>query len=107
MNKGVSSLLKIIFGVFLILFGAIGHLIPLLPGGIIIVAGILLLAESIPAVRRGLNKVEKRYPAFHKAVNRARRSDGTLDLLKIVLVLVAIIVIFGIIVYLLYRVPSQ
>ena len=95
--------LKIALGTFLILFGAIGHLIPLLPGGVFIAAGLLLLADVIPAVQRSLTRIETRYPTIHAALGRVRRSDGSLALSRVALLLLAVSLCFGIVVYLVFR----
>ena len=77
---------RIIFGVFLIAFGVIGHLVPLLPGSFFIAAGLLLLAESFPAVKKFMVKLETRYPSFGVLVKKLQNKDGSLRIGKVVII---------------------
>ena len=88
-------ILRITLGVLLILVGAVGHLIPLFPGTYFIVAGILLLAEAVPAVQVRLKRIEDRYPYIHTIVGHLRSSDGSLNLTRVALALFAVIIVFG------------
>ena len=86
------------FGIFLILFGVIGHLIPLLPGSFFIAAGLLLLAENFPSVEKFIKNLETRYSSFHSIVKRLRRKDGSLrvgDVIIIGLIIIGAFLIVG------------
>ncbi len=96
-------LLRITLGVLLILVGAVGHLIPLFPGTYFIVAGILLLAEAVPAVQVRLKRIEDRYPYIHTIIGHLRSSDGSLNLTRVTLSLIAVIIVFGTTLFLLVR----
>jgi uncharacterized membrane protein YbaN (DUF454 family) len=103
MKNRLPPWLKIVLGISLILFGAIGHLIPLLPGMLFITAGALLLAEVSPRVRRALTALENRYPKFSRAIGRIRTPDGSLDLAKIAIPLIVIAILFMAFGYWIYR----
>jgi uncharacterized protein YqgC (DUF456 family) len=46
------KLLKIIGGIGLILIGLVGLILPVMPGWIFIIPGLMILAEYFPSVRR-------------------------------------------------------
>ena len=109
--RSVSSLmtklpkwLKVTLGIFLILFGTIGHLIPLLPGTWFIAAGLLLVAEVIPAVHRRIEKLELRYPKLSHVLARVKRPDGSLNLSIIAVLLLIVSLLYMIVAYVVLRV---
>ncbi|MFI5264509.1 MAG: hypothetical protein ACHQM6_08345 [Candidatus Kapaibacterium sp.] len=81
----------------------IGHLVPLLPGSFFIAAGLLLLAENFPAVKKILGKLESRYPAFRAAFKRLRRQDGSVKIADVIIIGLIIIGVFSIAGYLIFR----
>ncbi len=72
--------LKVVAGILLVFLGAIGHLIPLVPGGVIIGIGVLLIADVSPSVQRWLARLETRYPRLRAMLSGLRREDGSLRL---------------------------
>lgn len=102
--KQVTGWLRFSLGIFLILFGTVGHLLPLLPGSIFIMAGLLLVGEVIPAIHRQLERMEIRYPRLRAALSQVRLADGRLDLAKIAALLVTISLGYIVIGYLIYRI---
>ena len=48
----MKKIVKIISGVVLILIGLVGLIMPIMPGWVFIIPGLIILAEYFPAVRR-------------------------------------------------------
>ena len=81
---------KIALGALFILIGLLGLVLPLLQGLFFLAAGLLLLSEAVPPLRRKLRNVEERYPKLHRMLRRLRRKDGRLDLRKLLTLTVII-----------------
>lgn len=67
-----SSILRIVLGTAALLLGVAGLFLPFLQGLIFLAIGVLLLAPSVPFLRRLLVRLEKRYPRFGRLLGRAR-----------------------------------
>ena len=57
----IKHLLKIAFGILLVLIGIIGGLIPIFQGWVFGIPGMIILAEYFPPVRRILNWAKNKY----------------------------------------------
>ena len=57
----IKHLLKIAFGILLVLIGIIGGLIPILQGWVFGIPGMIILAEYFPPVRKILNWAKNKY----------------------------------------------
>jgi len=73
MSHPVKTILRRIAGVFLVLLGLIGLLLPILPGWLFLVPGAVLLGCDIPTMVRFLGHLELRFPRFRGLLGIARR----------------------------------
>lgn len=97
-----ARIFRIFLSILLILVGIAGLVLPILPGIYFIVAGMLLLVEAVPAWRVRFQKLERRYPRLQAAMKRFKSPDGNLDLTKIIIVSLAIVLIFGTMLWLVF-----
>lgn len=80
----MNSTLRIALGTGLTLLGIIGLLLPIMPGLIFLAPGLFFLSEDSTLVRKMMKKLESRFPAFRRAVEkvkkyRRRKSSGKHD----------------------------
>ncbi len=57
----IKHLLKIAFGILLVLIGIIGGLIPIFQGWVFGIPGMIILAEYFPPARKILNWAKNKY----------------------------------------------
>ena len=57
----IKHSLKIIFGIFLVLIGIIGGLVPIFQGWIFGIPGMIILAEYFPPLRKILDWAKDKY----------------------------------------------
>jgi uncharacterized membrane protein YbaN (DUF454 family) len=69
-RKAFRRLALVALGWTLLLIGVMGLLVPVLPGGLLIVLGILLLDNQYPSLRRVLEKWRARFPILERAFSR-------------------------------------
>lgn len=62
----IKHSLKIIFGIFLVLIGIIGGLVPIFQGWVFGIPGMIILAEYFPPLRRVLNWAKSKYKTKEK-----------------------------------------
>jgi uncharacterized membrane protein YbaN (DUF454 family) len=60
--------LRLIAGIFLLLFGCIGLFLPVLQGILFIILGLILLAPESQLIQKGLKKLKERYPDLYLRV---------------------------------------
>lgn len=70
----LRSLLSVLGGMALVVIGLAGLVLPLLPGWLLIVAGVTVLAGAVPPVRRLVSKLVTTTPA-QAALSGAARHD--------------------------------
>ena len=70
MTRHVKSALKIAGGICLVLIGLVGLIMPIMPGWVFIIPGLVVLSEYFPPIRRLLDwarrKLEEHDPGFFK-----------------------------------------
>jgi hypothetical protein len=75
----MKAAFKILAGIFLILIGLIGLLMPIMPGWLFIIPGLVILAEYFPPIRRLVDwakrKLEGNDPGFFKKNQSAKMED--------------------------------
>lgn len=69
-EKPLQRIATIGLGWTLVLVGVVGLLLPLLPGGLLIVLGALMLDSQHPWLRRALEKCRARFPILECAFRR-------------------------------------
>jgi uncharacterized membrane protein YbaN (DUF454 family) len=69
----MSKLGRLILGVILILIGLPGLILPIIPGTVLILAGILLLSTDLPFFDRLLARLENRHPKLDQAMKKVRQ----------------------------------
>ena len=62
----IKHSLKIIFGIFLVLIGIIGGLVPIFQGWIFGIPGMIILAEYFPPLKKVLNWAKSKYKTKEK-----------------------------------------
>lgn len=73
MMHRAKTILRRIAGVFLVLLGLIGLLMPILPGWLFLVPGAVLLGFDVPTMVRFLGHLQLRFPRFSGLLGSARR----------------------------------
>jgi len=68
----MAKIIRVIGGTMLIILGVAGLVLPVLQGWLFLTMGFLLLSVDIPAVKRAVCWLEKRYPRLGKVLQRAR-----------------------------------
>jgi len=79
MTSGIKALFRILFGILLILVGIVGLILPIMPGWVFIIPGLVILADHFPPIHRLLTwaktKVEGHRPDFFKKTTSAKMED--------------------------------
>ena len=68
------KILRLILGAILILIGLPGLILPIIPGTVLILAGIIILSADLPFFDRIIVWIEKRYPKLGRAIKKARKT---------------------------------
>ena len=68
MQKHIKRTFVIIAGVFFILLGLVGLVLPILQGVLFLAIGLLLLSLYSPTLRAWIDKHTVRFPRLHKIV---------------------------------------
>jgi len=83
MHRHVKRVLVLLLGIFFIVLGLIGLILPILQGWLFLLIGLLLLSLYSPALREWIDRQTKPYPKINKAVERAEawivRRIGSFD----------------------------
>lgn len=70
LGASFKAALKILSGIGLVLIGIVGLIMPIMPGWVFIIPGLMILAEYFPPVKRLLEwakrKIEEHDPGFFK-----------------------------------------
>ena len=66
-------LARISLGIFFILLGLPGLLLPVLPGGLFFVMGAVLLSVDFPLFKHMVDRLEKRFPKIREPLQRFRK----------------------------------
>jgi hypothetical protein len=79
MTSHVKAVFRIILGILLILIGIVGLILPIMPGWVFIIPGLVILADYFHPVRRLLDwakrKLEQNDPGFFKKPTSAKMED--------------------------------
>jgi uncharacterized membrane protein YbaN (DUF454 family) len=71
-ETAMLKIVRLIVGITLILIGLPGLILPLLPGSVLILAGILLLTVDLPLFDQLVSRIEPRYPKRAKSLRKIR-----------------------------------
>ena len=69
-EKPLQRIAVVAFGWIFILGGIVGLFIPILPGGVLIFAGALMLSPRSTLLRRALDKCRVRFPFLERTFKR-------------------------------------
>lgn len=69
-QKPLRRIAVVALGWSLVIGGAVGLLVPVVPGWLLVVLGALVLNTEHPWLRRSLDNLGARFPAFKRALNR-------------------------------------
>ena len=69
-QKPLQRIAVVALGSVLVLGGTIALLLPVVPGSLLIVAGVLMLSPQCPWLRRALQKCRVRFPILERAFRR-------------------------------------
>ena len=79
MPRHLKNVLKILGGIGLVLIGLVGLVMPIMPGWVFIIPGLVVLSEYFPPIRRLLEwarrKLEEHDPGFFKKEPSAKMED--------------------------------
>jgi hypothetical protein len=76
-SKPLRRLAFVVLGWALLLVGVTGLLLPVVPGGLLIVLGALMLKRQHPWLGRVLEKCRAQFPALERTVRRIASLGGT------------------------------
>lgn len=65
---GLKAILRIGFGIILIIVGIVGLILPVMPGWVFIIPGLMILGDYFPPVRRLLNWAKSKFAEARQAV---------------------------------------
>jgi uncharacterized membrane protein YbaN (DUF454 family) len=65
-------MIRLIVGVIMILIGIPGLVLPVIPGILFIVLGIIVLSIDLPMIKGMLDRMELRYPEVGKRLKKLR-----------------------------------
>lgn len=72
MKQTLKHFLRVATGIGLVLLGILGLILPIMPGWIFLIPGLLILADYFPPLRRMVNWLKHKY-AVEKAKYEARK----------------------------------
>jgi hypothetical protein len=79
MTSGFKTVFRIILGICMILVGIVGLILPIMPGWVFIIPGLIILGDYFPPIRRLLawarRKLEENDPGFFKKPTSAKMED--------------------------------
>ena len=75
-KKGGWKLGRQLAGWGLLAIGAVGIVMPVMPGCIFIAWGAVILAPDVPFIGRLLDRIAEKVPQLRSAIDRARGSHG-------------------------------
>lgn len=62
----LRKLIRIVWGVLLVLVGIIGLVVPVMPGWLFIIPGLVILSDYFPPIRRLLNWAKSKFEGTTK-----------------------------------------
>ncbi len=71
-NSTMIRLLRITGGIFFILLSLLGILLPIMPGWIFFMVGIILLSPDVPFLHRVKERIKARFPVVARIEERVR-----------------------------------
>jgi len=63
-QTGWRAIIRIITGIALLLVGVVGLILPIMPGWVFIIPGLMILADYFPPARRLLDWAKAKYEAL-------------------------------------------
>jgi uncharacterized membrane protein YbaN (DUF454 family) len=75
-RESVLKGLRVAGGATLVLIGLAGLVLPIMPGWLFVIPGLVLLSADVPAIRRRLRYLERRYPWLRQMMDKVRRKRG-------------------------------
>ena len=98
-SRQLPRWLKLLAGVLFILVGVLGIVLPILQGFLFLAAGLLLLSEVFPSLRKFVHKFEARHPSMKKVIRPFRARDGGLRMGKLLLIVLGITAVASVVTY--------
>jgi len=77
MKRSLRHYPSLALGWVLVVIGTIGLFLPPFPALVVLAIGLLLLARRSPRIRLLIRRLARRYPAFGRALTKARARTGT------------------------------
>ncbi len=74
--RKLSSKIRILLGVFSLIVGLVGLVLPILQGWLFIAIGFIFLSKDVPFFRRIQERLEKRFPQLAKIRKAAMKKFG-------------------------------
>ncbi|MDP4198608.1 MAG: hypothetical protein Q8922_00270 [Bacteroidota bacterium] len=99
-----SRPLLIAISIVLLLLGLVGLVLPGLQGIALLLAGLLMLGQAVPAIRRATERWEAHSPLIAKLAARFRKPDGKVAIARLLLSIVLASALWTLILYTLQRV---
>jgi uncharacterized membrane protein YbaN (DUF454 family) len=79
MTSGFKTVFRVILAICMILVGIVGLILPIMPGWVFIIPGLIILGDYFPPIRRLLalarRKLEENDPGFFKKPTSAKMED--------------------------------
>jgi uncharacterized membrane protein YbaN (DUF454 family) len=66
--------IRVVWGIALVILGVIGLIMPIMPGWVFLIPGLIILADHFPWAHRLLEWAKSKAPNFHR--NRQPPSSG-------------------------------
>ena len=83
MTGPLKSALKIAGGIGLVLVGVVGLILPIMPGWVFLIPGLVILSEYFPPIRRLLDwarrKLEENDPGFFKGKQSSEMPSAKIE----------------------------
>lgn len=70
MQKKIKKILLLMIGIFFVILGFIGLVLPFLQGILFLFIGFLLISMCFPKIRLWMNRHTERYPHLHSALRK-------------------------------------
>lgn len=77
MMKTLRHTLRVALGIGLVLIGIVGLILPVMPGWIFLIPGLLILGDYFPPVRRLVHWAKSRFAEAEQQFRKQKGSDPT------------------------------